>query len=256
MSREDIFSSGKGFFAPIIWADADAAKAVADKCIDLVNSTERVIFSNLHFYIPWINDIINSPSLVDFSKNALGDDIGIENTFLVYKKPGEEFEVPLHQDGIDDTLDLDPENSFSFWVSITKSDKENGGLIIYPFSHVNGYIDHSIDDNHTVKGAGTPGSIQSTIEYPEELIVLKAGEVVVMNSALMHKSGLNRTDLPRIGLNIRVTNKKGVRKRIGNTEPIYALGGDWGNMAYSSVLDFSNPIEDFRNRIHRYNHGG
>jgi len=186
----------------------------------------------------------------------LGDDIAVENTFLVFKKPGDIFEVPLHQDDIDDNLDLDPDNSFSFWLSITDSNRENGGLIVYPNSHSDGYIEYSLEKDHSIAGGGTPIGINTDVKYSEKLIQLEAGEAVVMNSALMHKSGLNVTDLPRIGLNVRITNQKGVRKRIGNTEPIYALGGDWGQQAFSGVLEFANPLEDFRSRIYRTDNGG
>jgi hypothetical protein len=34
--------------------------------------------------------------------------VAVENTFLSIKRPGDQFTVPAHQDGINDRIQLDP----------------------------------------------------------------------------------------------------------------------------------------------------
>ena len=110
-------------------------------------------------------------------------------TFMA-KSKGENGNIHPHQDwSIVDEHDF---FSYNVWLPLVDTTKENGTLLLLPKSH-------SLLKN--TRGLNIPSSFESVIkevwEYMEP-INLKAGQALVYDHRMLHASGLNQTDTPRL----------------------------------------------------------
>lgn len=124
------------------WAAVASAKQWAEAVTGMFETTHTEVARNLHLSQPWAEELVRSPDLLDAVEVLIGPDIAIENTFLVVKWPGSNFEVPLHQDGINDRLRLDPLQSVAAWLALTDTRADSGCVEVVPGSHLRGYLDY------------------------------------------------------------------------------------------------------------------
>jgi ectoine hydroxylase-related dioxygenase (phytanoyl-CoA dioxygenase family) len=138
----------------------------------------------------------------------LGPDIAVENTFLMAKWPGENFIVPLHQDGISDDIELDPARSVAVWLAITDAPLTSGCVEVLSGSHAFGYLPFEREQPDAPAGTplnrglmvrGTAGLAGATFTA----VPLHAGEALAFDMRLLHRSGSNNSPHPRLGLNVR-----------------------------------------------------
>jgi len=89
-------------------------------------------------------------------------------------------------------------NSVTIWVPLHKVGVENGTIDIIPRSHVLGYLDC---DEIPVRRFSIPEARLKGMPYfPVEL---EQGEAVVFSQMLVHRSGYNRSALPRLTTQLR-----------------------------------------------------
>jgi hypothetical protein len=81
-----------------------------------------------------------SAALLGAVHAVIGPDVAVENTFLVVKWPGSDFEIPWHQDGIDRRIELDPDRSVSAWLAVTDATVSTGCLEVIHGSQRLGYL--------------------------------------------------------------------------------------------------------------------
>jgi ectoine hydroxylase-related dioxygenase (phytanoyl-CoA dioxygenase family) len=77
-----------------------------------------------------------------------------------------------------------------FWCSLWDTNEQNGGLTIYPGSHKNGYLEHSLEHPTLKEKAWTKNythiSEEKLKQYKKINLNVKAGSVVLVHSALVH----------------------------------------------------------------------
>ncbi len=83
------------------WATPDAACSQAGELVAQHGPHHREIVKNPHRDAEWARTAVCSPLLLSAVHAAIGPNVAVENTFLVVKWPGSDFEIPWHQDGID-----------------------------------------------------------------------------------------------------------------------------------------------------------
>ncbi len=100
--------------------------------------------------------------------------------------------LPWHQDGGDGWgLDRDP--LVTVWTALDPATKANGCVEVIPGTHRLGLLSaqgHTVSEEHVARYA------------PDDRIVhveLEPGEVVLLHNWLLHRSGMNSTDIPRRG---------------------------------------------------------
>ncbi|MFD4143071.1 phytanoyl-CoA dioxygenase family protein [Streptomyces sp. NPDC058572] len=160
----------------------------------------------------WAASVVRSPLLLDAVQAAIGPDVAVENTFLVMKWPGREFEVPWHQDGIDARIELDPLRSVAAWLALTDASEETGCLHVIPGSQRAGYLPFGpeADAGQSRGRADTINAAPSGRPLP---VPVRAGRAVLMDMRLLHRSGSNTSDGARVGLNVRYVAPDGCLRR-------------------------------------------
>ena len=128
-----------------------------------------------------------SPKLVAPMLEIIGPDVRLYWDQAVSKPPGATSDVPWHQDN--GYTPVEPEEYVTCTLALDPMTRENGCLHIQPGSHRRGIRPHRRTDFFFYVGddGGEEG----------EPVELDAGDVLVFSSLTMHRSGPNRSQLPR-----------------------------------------------------------
>ncbi|MFF7638071.1 phytanoyl-CoA dioxygenase family protein [Kitasatospora sp. NPDC008050] len=214
----------RGMTTPIEWSPPGAARGRAALLTSEHRSGAREIVKNPHLTEKWADFAVRSPNLLAAVQAVLGPDVAVENTFLVVKWPDREFEIPWHQDGTGDRLELDPERSVSAWLAITDATVSNGCLHVVPSTQCLGYL--------PVEKEGDEGAARGLADQARGFsaatmttVPLRAGSAVLMDSRLVHRSGTNTSDGARIGLNVRYVARGGILRRDPQSPSIAPISG-------------------------------
>ena len=110
-------------------------------------------------------------------------------TFMV-KSKGENGSLHPHQDW--NIVDETQFNSYNIWLPLVDVNEENGTLLILPNSH-------KLFDN--IRGLNIPSSFEKVEKEIWQYLVpinMKTGEALVYDHRLLHASGINKTNIPRL----------------------------------------------------------
>ncbi|MBK7638818.1 MAG: phytanoyl-CoA dioxygenase family protein [Bacteroidetes bacterium] len=159
------------FYATSFHPDFELKKKVSDQIIELLHTKLEE-----HFY-----------------------DYKILGSSFLKKKPNDQNPLPLHQDWT--VTDEEKYGSFTIWIPLQDTFKENGAIRIIPGSH-------SVDDNF--RAPSLPVAFEEErAKFESHLITLplKAGEAFVFNQKLMHASWPNKSMENRLALTIGLVPK-------------------------------------------------
>jgi hypothetical protein len=130
-----------------------------------------------------VQDFISQEKIVDVLTRIIGPGCFVRWDQCVRKRPGG-VEFPWHQDNAYSRL---RDEHFQFWVALTESTRENGGLSLQP-AGARTRLPHTWVGNHLV----------CTVQAGEEVFIRAArGDVVVFSSFVLHHTGPNETDADR-----------------------------------------------------------
>ena len=153
-----------------------------------------------HLLLPWANQIVRHPRILDAVEQILGPNIFCWGSQFFAKDPGDNAYVSWHQDG--NYWGLSSVDVMTAWVALTPSTIESGCLNVVPGSQLRRveHIDTYSEDNLLSRGQ----EIAVTVS-PEEVrpIVLQPGQMSLHHVMIFHGSEPNRADHPRVGFAIR-----------------------------------------------------
>ncbi|MEU4205352.1 phytanoyl-CoA dioxygenase family protein [Streptomyces sp. NPDC026294] len=205
----------------IRWGEA---RTLSHKLTERYRSTRTEIVCNPHRDLPEAQAIVRSPQLLDQVCAVLGPNIAVECSVLILKWPGSTFEVPWHQDGINDRLQLDPDRAVAAWLALTDTTPRSGCLVVAPGAHWDGYRQHS-----TEPSAGIPLIHELHTGLPNGTstasVALLAGQGVLMDARLPHRSTSNQSGIVRSALSIRFVAPGGIRMRDGSSPSLEPVSG-------------------------------
>jgi non-haem Fe2+, alpha-ketoglutarate-dependent halogenase len=160
-------------------------------------------FGQWHLFFRWAYDLVTYPAILDAVEDLLGPDLLVHSTTAFAKRPRSPEFVSWHQDGY--YWGLDAPRLVSAWVALTDSTPENGCLRVLPGSHRQGRLDHTLHPHeHNLLVTGL--DVTDEVDVSRALdIPLRAGEMSLHHVNMVHGSGPNRSDGPRIGFAIRYT---------------------------------------------------
>lgn len=139
----------------------------------------RVDELSLHF--------LKHPRIVDALEEILGmGAIGLQSMFY-WKPPGARGQ-DFHQD--DYYLKTDPDACIAAWAALEEIDEENGGLIVFPGSHVEGILPMTPTDTTQ---SFTDTAVTPPHQYEAQLVRMHAGDVLFFHGHLIHGSRPNRS---------------------------------------------------------------
>jgi non-heme Fe2+,alpha-ketoglutarate-dependent halogenase len=167
---------------------------------DTFGKLPNLVRSKSHLLFTWMDELVRHPKVLDAVESLIGPNILIYHLTSWLKEPNEPSHVSWHQDGT--YFGLEPFEQITAWIALTDATPEMGCVRIIPGSHVIGQRPH--------KDTSTPGNLLSrgqTIEHPLDytkyvMMPLRAGEVSLHHTHIVHSSEPNRTDRRRIGIGV------------------------------------------------------
>ncbi|MFT7774899.1 phytanoyl-CoA dioxygenase family protein [Roseateles sp.] len=134
--------------------------------------------------------ILKEPAFLALATRFFGGDVGLYNIRIVKKDATDVAPVFLHQDI---GYHHGSFQRYSFFVPLTECNQTNGGLTFFPGTHKFGFL-------------GDAGGLHDVA--PAELLrptpSVLPGDVIVMDSALWHRSGPNETQAERVYYDLHI----------------------------------------------------
>ena len=174
----------------------------------------RNFLMETHLFQRWVYDIASNPRVLDAVESVLGPDILIWSSHWFPKSPRDGAYVSWHQDAT--YWGLSPPNVTTAWIALSETTPENGCLRVVPGTH-RGEL---LPQRETYAEANMLSRGQEiAVEVDEAAAVdltLRPGEFSLHHVGIVHGSGPNRSDGPRIGVAVRylspdVVQREGVR---------------------------------------------
>jgi hypothetical protein len=190
-----------GYLSPL---DA-AAPSVARRWRDGLEAAEAAqggrlpedLRRKLHLYLPWADEVVRHPRILDAVEDLIGPDILVFHLTLWAKDARSDAFVAWHQDST--YFGLSPADHVTAWVALSASDEVSGAVEVVPGSHQAGQLRHDVARS-AGNMFGTGQRIAVPEDAPRDLLVLGPGQFSLHHTHLWHNSRSNRSDYRRIGL--------------------------------------------------------
>ena len=167
---------------------------------DTLGKLPDLVRSKSHMLFTWMDQLVRHPKVLDAVESVIGPNILIYHLTSWLKEPGDPAHVSWHQDGT--YFGLEPYEQITAWIALTDATPAMGCVRIVPGSHVIGQRPH--------KDAPATGNLLSrgqTIDHPLDftravVMPLKAGQVSLHHTHVVHSSEPNRTNERRVGIGV------------------------------------------------------
>ncbi len=154
-----------------------------------------------HLLVPWLNDLIRHPNVLDAVEDVLGPDILCWGSGFFTKRGGDGTFVSWHQDAT--YWGLSESEVLTAWIAFSPSVKANGCMRVIPGTQDSDQLPHAdtfASDNLLSRGQ------EIAVEVDESKavdVVLQPGEMSLHHVKIVHGSERNTSDGPRIGFAVR-----------------------------------------------------
>lgn len=155
--------------------------------------------SKPHLLFNWADQVAHHPAVLDAVEDLIGPDILLYHITLWTKEAGAPAYVLWHQDGA--YFFLDPAEQITAWVALSDAPIESGCMHVLPDTHKSEWLEHFDDlspGNMIKRGQGIRGLDDKT----GAPMPLKAGEMSLHHTKLIHSSGANNYHDRRIGVGL------------------------------------------------------
>jgi non-heme Fe2+,alpha-ketoglutarate-dependent halogenase len=193
-----------GFLYPIDAFSPERAGAYLDK-LEAFERQEGRDFGKGHNFKPhllftWVDEIVHDAAVLDAVEDLIGPDIRLFHLSVWPKHAHDPAFVSWHQDAT--YFGLEPAVHVTAWVALTDAPVESGCMEVVPGSHKLGQMHHGqFDSPHNLLSRGQT----LTTDFDRnntEFMAVKAGQMSLHHTHLIHRSGPNQSDRRRIGLGI------------------------------------------------------
>lgn len=156
--------------------------------------------SKSYLVFDWADRLVHHPKVLDAVEDVIGPDILVYHSTLFMKEANTPAFVRWHQDGT--YFFLSPNYHVTAWVALSEASVRAGCMRAIPGSHKLGQFPH--DDkpepmNMIKRGQGISDRFDGETGV---FMPLRAGELSLHHTDLVHASGANENDDRRIGLAI------------------------------------------------------
>jgi ectoine hydroxylase-related dioxygenase (phytanoyl-CoA dioxygenase family) len=149
-------------------------------------------------YCRGIWDLAQHPGILDYVEDLLGPDFVCWSTHYFCKLAQESKHVPWHQDAT--YWPVRPTKTVTVWLAIDDVDQANSPMRFIPGSHLLGGLEWRKASGDFVLHQEIPDAERYGRPYDN---ILKAGQISLHASTLIHGSEPNRSDRRRCGLTFR-----------------------------------------------------
>ncbi|HEX3884520.1 MAG TPA: phytanoyl-CoA dioxygenase family protein [Stellaceae bacterium] len=153
-----------------------------------------------HLLFPWVDALVRHPAVLDPVEDLIGPDIRLFHFTIWPKSAGDPAYVSWHQDST--YFGLEPAAHVTAWVALTDAPAEAGCMEVLPGTHRRGQLHHGQfeqADNMLSRGQTL------TVDFDRRdsvFMALKAGQMSLHHTHLIHRSGPNASSDRRIGFGI------------------------------------------------------
>jgi non-heme Fe2+,alpha-ketoglutarate-dependent halogenase len=193
-----------GFVFPVDAFTPEQARRYRDK-LEAFERTEGRDFGKGHNFKPhllftWVDEIVHHPAVLDAVEDLIGPDIRLFHLSVWPKHAHDPAHVSWHQDAT--YFGLEPPVQVTAWVALTDAPVESGCMEVVPGSHKSGQLHHGqFDSPHNLLSRGQ--TVTDAFDTSgTTFMAVKAGQMSLHHTHLVHRSGANRSDHRRIGLGI------------------------------------------------------
>ncbi len=167
---------------------------------DTFGKLPNLVRSKSHLLFTWMDELVRHPKVLDAVESLIGPNILIYHLTSWLKEPGEPSHVSWHQDGT--YFGLEPYEQITAWIALTDATPEMGCIKIIPGSQVIGQRPHK--DTATQGNLLSRGqTIDHKLDYTNYVMMpLKAGQISLHHTHIVHASDPNRSEQRRIGIGV------------------------------------------------------
>lgn len=191
----------QGFVGPIPLMDKSEALKLkkivleAEEKLNLMNSDYRCK-SNVLF--TFVDKISRNPNLISALSQLIGPNIHCWDTLFWIKKPNDGKNVSFHQDATYWNFDK-PTLAVTAWFAFDDVTEEHGSVEYIAGSHLSQALRHKdikTDNNLLMRGQ----TVDAEISKERIKTTVPAGNVLLHSPFIIHGSGPNLTDTPRVAM--------------------------------------------------------
>ncbi|MBZ0289621.1 MAG: phytanoyl-CoA dioxygenase family protein, partial [Anaerolineae bacterium] len=170
----------KGYIAPLdVFSPAEIAlhRAYFDQLLEKATAAGWNSYSinGWHKTCAGIYDLVQTPRILDYVQDLLGENLICWGTHFFSKMPGDGKRVSWHQDA--SYWPLTPSKTVTVWLAIDDADLQNGAMQVIPGSHIHGQVAYetSAEGENNVLYQTVPNAE----DYGDEPVTLelKAGQM-------------------------------------------------------------------------------
>jgi hypothetical protein len=173
---------------------------IASLLATLDDEHHKLTLRQPHLHFRWAYDLATDPRILDLVQDIIGPNI-IVHTSSIFRKSGNDITwVPWHQDG--HYWGLSRPSLVSAWIALTESNVENGCVRVIPGSHDRRLPHRTVPTPDSMLASG----LRLEVEPDGSNVVnvsLSPGAISLHHVNLVHGSGQNHSDKPRIGFAVR-----------------------------------------------------
>jgi hypothetical protein len=146
------------------------------------------------------------------TRHYIGEDVSIFRSMFMNKPANKGTVLPWHQD-VGKGWGIDSNPITTVWTALDDATVESGCMQIVPGSHKHGILN---------EGHYTSEEDQERYCTPDKVMDLEvlAGEAVLINNLLLHRSGVNTTDNPRRAFSVAYMDAATRSVKTGDAFPI------------------------------------
>lgn len=201
MSRTLFERDGVVFPIPVLPPETTSAYGACFAQLEQLAGRPLHRLGNPARHFAWAYRLATEPAVLDAVEEVLGPDLLVAGSLVLCKYPRDPGFVAWHQDNYYSNLHLTP--SLSAWIALLDSTAENGCMRVVPGSHRKGVLPHEeMGDADNLLNQGQ--EIRVEVNEAEAIeVVLRAGEMSLHHTAIIHGSRPNRSDTMRLGFIVR-----------------------------------------------------
>ena len=220
---------------------------VAERMKGLLPRERRTFMTETHLFLRWVYDIVSNPRILDAVESVIGPNIIVWASQWFPKFPGDKAFVSWHQDAT--YWGLTPPNVTTAWIALSESTVNNGCMRVVPGTHTMPLLPQR--ETYGVDNMLSRGQ-EIAVEVDEKQAVdmpLMPGEFSLHHVGIVHGSGPNDSDTPRIGLAVRYISPDVVQSNPGREIALLVRGKDaYGNFELVDPPEHDLPFGE--SRIH------
>lgn len=201
----------RGYHSRVRALESQDASQLCEKFLSYVHQNEAGLkkllpreklgfFIETHLFQTWVYGLVSHPRVLDAVESVLGPDIMVWNSHWFPKFPGDRAYVSWHPDAT--YWHLTHANVATAWIALSESTPENGCMRVIPGSHLASLPQRETyaPDNMLSRGQEIDVEVDEAqaVEMP-----LHPGEFSLHHVGIVHGSGPNRSQIPRIGIAVR-----------------------------------------------------